>query len=179
MISIRRVVLACVAVAAPVGAQSAERVSAVDSAALEARMATFIMAAKREQAEELAAFFPRAGDLTYVRTLHRDEGTGVSVWRFPPGDIPRALAPRGPLSASFYIHVDGQPIGLFLHQLITRQGRHRGWRRVGTRFVPLDEPATAGLFVEWRREAGGWVIAAFGDESYNLHDDRKLPEWCC
>jgi hypothetical protein len=36
----------------------------------------------------------------------------------------------------------------------------------GNRFVPPGEPATAPVFVEWRREDGQWVVSAFGDEGF-------------
>jgi|GEM_PF-2902588 len=169
-------VLGCVMIAAPAAGQQQGRQPAAARETLGDRMKAFLRAAGSGGE---ASFFPRLGDLTWVHTVHSDEGTRVSVWRFPPSDIPRALQGNGPLGPSFYINIERQPVGLFLHQLITREGRHKQWRRVGTRFVPLDEPATAGLFVEWRREAGVWVVSAFGDERYLVSDNAKLPAWCC
>ena len=170
--------LGCVVIAAPAAGQQQGRQLAAARETLGDRMQAFLRAA-RSNRDSVASFFPRMGDLTWVHTLHDDEGTHVGVWRFPPPDMPRALEGNGPLGPSFHIDVEGQPVGLFLHQLIVREGRHKQWRRVGTRFVPLDEPATAGLFVEWRREAGVWVVSAFGDERYRVSDNRKLPAWCC
>ncbi|HEX8244638.1 MAG TPA: hypothetical protein VF541_14125 [Longimicrobium sp.] len=83
---------------------------------------------------------------------------------------------------TFYIQVEGQPIGRFAHQVMMRD---RGpsspgplrWRRVrGNRFVPVGDPNSAGFFVEWRREGGRWVVSAFGDESFG---EGPLPPWCC
>jgi hypothetical protein len=148
-------------------------------ASLGARMREFLAAVEAGPAR-VAPFFTRAVDLTWVHTHHEDSGTRVRLWRFPASEIPRALDARqdGPLWASFDIQPEGQPVGLFRHQMMTREAfaREKGWRRVhGTRFVPAGEGADAGMFVEWRREGGEWVVVAFGDESFA----GKLPEWCC
>lgn len=169
---------AVMAIAAPAAGQGQAALSAGDAASLQARMQRFVEVVERERTGGVAAFFPRSGALTWVHTLHDDNRKRVSVWRFPPADIARALK-DGPLWPSFDIQPEGQPIGLFLHQVMTRNAfsRHKGWRRVrGTRFVPAGEAETAGLFVEWRREGGEWVVAAFGDEGFR---GGKLPEWCC
>jgi hypothetical protein len=161
--------LGCAAVAAPAAAQET----------LGDRMQAFLRAVEHETPETLTAFFPRAGDLTWVHTFHSDSGTRVSVWRFPSSALPRALEYDGPLWPSFALQVEAQPIGLFYHQAMMRDAftLRKGWRRVrGTRFVPAGEPETAGLFVEWRREAGIWVVSAFGDEGFRT---AKLPRWCC
>jgi hypothetical protein len=170
--------LGFIVIAAPLAGQW-EGVTTPEQETLRDRMHAFLVAVGHEEPEEIAAFFPRADDLTWVHTLHKDEGTRVSLWRFPASDIPRALKWGGPLSPSFSLLVERQPIGLFRHQTMTRQAfaRRKGWRLVrGTRFVPAGEPETAGLFVEWRREAGVWVVAAFGDEGF---DTEKPPDWCC
>jgi hypothetical protein len=175
---IRLMFLGCVVLAAPMAGQQREGVDAPRRESLGDRMHAFLQTIEREPPEALVAFFPRAGDLTWVHTLHDDDRKRVSVWRFPPGDLPRALK-DGPLWPSFGLQAEGQPIGLFYHQVMTRRAfsRHKGWRRVrGTRFVPAGEAETAGLFVQWRREGDEWVVAAFGDEGFR---GGKLPEWCC
>jgi hypothetical protein len=175
---IRLTLLGCVVFAMPMAGQQREGVAAPRQESLGDRMHAFLQTIEREPPEALVAFFPRAGDLTWVNTLHKDEGTRVSIWRFPPADIARALK-DGPLWASFAMQAESQPIGLFQHQVMMRKAfsRHKGWRLVhGTRFVPAGEPETAGLFVEWRREGNQWVVAAYGDEGFRT---AKLPEWCC
>ncbi|MFL5382753.1 MAG: hypothetical protein ACJ8GN_09595 [Longimicrobiaceae bacterium] len=169
---------AMMAIAAPAAGQRPAPLSAAEAASLQVRMREFLAAVDREASTALVRFFPRAGALTWVHTLHADDRKRVSVWRFPPADLPRALK-DGPLWPSFGLQPEGQPIGLFYHQVMTRKAfsRHKGWRRVrGTRFVPPGEPETAGLFVQWRREGDEWVVAAYGDERFR---GGKLPEWCC
>jgi hypothetical protein len=174
--------LGCLAIATPAAAQASGRVTTAAQATLGERMHAFLRAVERERPEALVAFFPTAADLTWVQTLHTDDDTRVSVWRFPPSDLRRALGYDGPLRPSFQILVESQPIGLFRHQTRSRQAfaRRKGWRLVhGNRFVPAGEAETAALFVEWRREAGAWVVSAFGDERFRLRDNRRLPHWCC
>jgi hypothetical protein len=173
--------LGCAVIAAPVAGQQQGKTTTPDPVALAGRMQAFLRAIEGERPKALTRFFPRAGDLTWVHTLHKDEGTRVTIRRFPSLELARALKYDGPLWPSFEIQFEGQPIGLFHHQAMLRQAfALRGWRLVrGTRFVPAGEPETAGLFVEWRRESGRWVVSAFGDEGYRVRDAGKLPRWCC
>jgi hypothetical protein len=170
--------LAMMATAAPAAGQRPAPLSPAEVASLQAQMQQFLHAVRSMRSDSVAAFFPRQGDFTRVYTEHREGRDRVSVWRFPAADLPRAIGYGGPLRASFSINVEGQPIGLFFHQLMTRgAARQEAWRRVrGTRFVLAGEPADAPLFVEWRREGSEWVIAAYGDEWFR---GGKLPAWCC
>lgn len=170
--------LACAVLAArphPVPAQTrAADEAASGSVTLERRMSSFLRAVRRHRADSIAAFFPKAGDWTYLHTRHREGGSHVGVWRFRGGEAPQAIRYRGPLWESFELQPEGQPIGLFAHQVL-----HRGtaWRRVrGARFVPPGASASSDIFVEWRREDGEWVVSAFGDESFK---GGPLPAWCC
>jgi hypothetical protein len=148
---------------------------------LEARMSSFAAAVLGGN-PGLPEYFPASGDWRWVHTTHRAGGTRVTAWRFPAAETQRAIEHPGPLWASFHIQPEGQPIGLFLHQLMTRGSSGDGvrairWRRVGgTRFVPAGDPDGSGLFVEWRREGDRWIVAALGDERY---DGGPLPRWCC
>ena len=171
--------LGCAVIAAPVAGQQRGDAATPDRIALGDRMQAFLRAVDREPPEALTRFFPRAGELTWVHTLHKDRGTRVTIRRYPSSALARALKYDGPLWPSFEIQFEGQPIGLFHHQVMSRQASALwSWRLVrGTRFVPAEEPETAGLFVEWRRESGRWVVSAFGDEGYR--NVGKLPRWCC
>jgi hypothetical protein len=117
-------------------------------------------------------FFPRRGEVTYHTRTRGADGVVQGIWRFPAGEVPAAL--DGPLWPSFIIQFEGQPIGLVAHQVMVRGPE---WVRVTpTRFVPLGEDVTSGIFVQWRLEDGRWVIDAFGDEEYGA---GPLPPWCC
>jgi hypothetical protein len=49
--------------------------------------------------------------------------------------------------------------------------RNPSWRRApGNRFVPLGEPDGTAIYLRWRREGGGCVIAEIGD-AVNLYWD--------
>lgn len=172
------VLLALLACAAPAGAQPKPGLASSPGAELEAGMKRFMVAVRSERPDSIAAFLPRAGGLTWVHTLHETGRKRVGLWRFPAVELPRALRDRRALAPSFTLLVEGQPIGLFRHETMTRAAfaRQKGWRRVGTRFVPAGEPPTAALFVEWRREGGRWVVARYGDERFHT---AKLPDWCC
>lgn len=142
-------------------------------ASLAARNAAFLAAVEHGDGARLAAFFAHTGDVTYVHARHEREGDRVARWRFPAADVPRAIE-QGPLSPSFSLLVERQPIGLFVHQLTVRGAR---WRWAGgTRFVPAGGTASSPIFVEWRREDGEWRVSAFGDELFN---GGPLPPWCC
>ena len=165
--------LAFLSIAVPAAGQADARLTAPERAELRTRMKRFVAAVVGQRmADSAAAYFPRAGDFTYTRTTHLAHGTRVGVQRFRGVDAPAAIKVGGALRESFEIQPEGQPIGLFLHQVLMRDAfaRRKGWRLAGTRFVP------AGLFVEWRREGGAWVVSAFGDEGFR---GGKLPGWCC
>lgn len=141
---------------------------------LDARMQAFLRAVRRTDADSISAFFPRAGDWSYVHTAHERGRDRVGVRRFRGPEARSAIGAGGPLWASFEIEYEAQRIGLFAHQVM-----HRGtaWRRVrGSRFVPPGASASSAIFVEWRREGGEWVISAFGDETF---PNGRIPSWCC
>jgi hypothetical protein len=134
--------------------------------------------AKREEPAGVARFFPRTGTLTWVNTLHDSAGVHTRERQFTADEARGALGFDGALWPSFVIQFEGQPIGLFVHQLMSRWANTTpDWRRVGrARYVPADEPDSSALFVEWRREGGRWVVSRFGDEAYGV---EPLPRWCC
>lgn len=128
-----------------------------------------------EHEDSAAAFFPRSGDFTWVKTTHRGEDDVVGIWRFPAVNFRAAF--RGPLMLEDVLVVDyhGHRIGSFSHQLVIRRPR---WRRApGNRFVPADAPDSSPIFVQWRLEEGRWVVSAIGDETFS--GDAPLPPWCC
>lgn len=137
---------------------------------LSARMRAFLAEIGDEPNTELAAFFPRHGDWTWVQTA-RDYNRGgrvmsVGVWRFPGAETVRAIGAGGPVCGSF----DGirGEFGPFEGRFGMQARMYEGpWRRVrGNRFVPRASNADSPVFVEWRREDGQWVVSAFGDEDY-------------
>ncbi len=140
---------------------------------LAARMQAFLREVEDTPNTELAAFFPRRGDWTWVQTL-RDDGRGsthTGIWRFPAVETARAIGAGGPVCDSF-----DEPRGEFgpfegrfgMQAMFNRSG----WRRLrGNRFVPPGADAHSPVFVEWRREDGQWVVSAFGDEDVILPDD--------
>jgi hypothetical protein len=114
--------------------------------------------------ESFAAFFPRRGSWTWMPTVRKaPDGDRTGSWHFLASQTVEALSSTGPLCPSFFR--GGGEVGT---TPTTNAGwlsdEKRGWRRVGRRFVPRGEPASSPTFVEWRREDGEWVIAAFGDE---------------
>jgi hypothetical protein len=138
---------------------------------LEGRNCLFLQASGRQR----AAFLTRSGTFTWAHTTNRPRGAAAGVWRFTGEDARRAMDWNGPLIWVFDIHVEGQPIGTFSHQVMHRG---TGWRRVrGDRFVPPGAPDDSPVFVQWRREGGTWVVSAVGDESFL--DGAPLPPWCC
>jgi hypothetical protein len=134
-------------------------------AALTARMRAFVQAATHAPNDSVAAFFPRRGDWTWVRTSRAHDRRGpprVGTWRFSGPETLRAIDTGGPACESF----DGPGgIGPYEGRFGMQTRLHRGpWRRVrGTRFVPAGESAASPVFVEWRREDGRWVVSALGD----------------
>jgi len=114
--------------------------------------------------ESFAAFFPRRGSWTWMPTVRKTPGGDrVSTWRFRADETVGALGSSGPLCRSFFRgggEVETVPTTL----AGWLSDESRGWRRVGRRFVPRGAPDSSPTFVEWRREDGRWVIAAFGDE---------------
>lgn len=130
-----------------------------------ARMEAFLRGVESEPDTGLAAYFPRHGDWTWVRTLRYEDGrrAGVGVWRFGGTETLRVIGKGGPACGSFDVgdgHF-GPPAGSLASHLFAE----KRWRRVrGNRFVPPDASASSPVFVEWRREDGEWVVASFGDE---------------
>ena len=150
------------------GAPSAARTQApapvppaADAATLQGRMRAFLDSLERGRA---AGFFPARGEWTWVQTTHTPDGDRVGTWRFRPQDTAPAMEVCGPLFGSFAFLPHGQPVGGLMHRAFESQGK---WRRVrGNRFVPAGQGAGSPVFVEWRREDGRWVVAAFGDEGW-------------
>jgi hypothetical protein len=140
--------------------------------AVESRMEQFFAAVDTLGPTGLAEFFPKTGTFTYRHTIHQTQGDQSFEWRFPASEITAALA--GPLWASFEIQFEGQPIGLFAHQLMERPGQ---WRRISrARFVPPGANACSATYIEWRLEGLQWVISELGDEHFQT---GPLPSWCC
>ncbi|HEU4884624.1 MAG TPA: hypothetical protein VFT45_20380 [Longimicrobium sp.] len=146
---------------------------AADEASLEARMRAFLTPAARASADSVAAFFPRSGDFTWVRTTHSGDRDVTGIWRFRGADL--HAAHQGPLNDVFTINYHGQTVGSLAHQIQIRGSR---WRRVpGNRFVPADAPDSSPIYVQWRREDGRWVVSVIGDEIFGAN--APLPAWCC
>jgi hypothetical protein len=164
------ILLAAMLLAAGPGAlqgQSVER-----AASIEARMRAFLTSNARRSQESAAAFFPRSGAFTWMKTSHLADRDVVGVWRFRAADFRAAY--HGPLWDVLNVDQHGQRVGSLSHQIVVRRST---WRRVrGNRFVPTDALDASPVFVQWRREGGQWVISAVGDESYK---DAPLPAWCC
>lgn len=139
--------------------------SAAELPALLARMRSFADSmAEYGPSESFAAWFPRQGSWTWTQRL-RDApgGPGVSIRRFPAERTVEALSDSGPLCPSFFRGGGEVATGeLSIAGWLSRE--KPGWRRVGRRFVARGGPFTSATYVEWRREAGEWVISAFGDE---------------
>jgi len=167
--------LACsLAATLPLAAQT----GAPAGATLEARMQAFLREVPETPNTALAAFFPRRGDWTWVQTLRDERGRRrrTGVWRFPGAETLRAIGAGGPVCGSFdLIRGEFGPFeGRFGMQAIMNRGGP--WRRVrGSRFVPPGASARSPVFVEWRREDGQWVVAAFGDE--DIYFPRLLGRW--
>ena len=145
-------------------------------AELRARMEAFLREIPDVPNDEMAAFFPRRGDWTWVQTLreYRGDTRRTETWRFPGVETARVIGADGPACTSF--DVGGGEFGPFEGRLGMHALMHRGpWRRVrGSRFVPPGAPAGSPVFVEWRREEGEWVVSAFGDEDVYFSSPRLL-----
>ncbi|WP_420124877.1 hypothetical protein [Longimicrobium sp.] len=134
---------------------------------LAARMQAFLREIGDEPNTELAVFFPRRGDWTWVQTARDDNRGGVvkriGVWRFSGAETPRVIGEDGPACSSFDVLRGG--LGPFEGRFGMQARMNRGpWRRVrGTRFVPAGTSDDSPVIVEWRREDGVWVVSAFGD----------------
>jgi len=150
-------VLACALSAGPLAAQARPRGSGP-----EARMSAFLHV-MRERDDSLNAFFPRRAPVAWVLTTHdAARGPVAGRWLFRPSEVLPAMEWDGPLCETFSSGGDAITIGTLMYRIWESPGR---WRRVGaTRFVPPGASARSPTFVEWRREDGRWVIAAFGDE---------------
>ncbi len=139
---------------------------------LKARNAAFLSMVDARPPEQLASFFPTAGDFVYRHTVYTEDSSFVRMDTVRTGEVSAALA--GTLWPVFTAQVEGQVIGLFAHQLLLRG---RQWRYVGgNRFVPPEAGGCSAIFVEWRLENGVWVISEIGDEEFRTD---ALPEWCC
>ena len=153
-------VLACALSAGPLAAQARPRGSGP-----EARMDAFLHM-MRERDDSLSAFFPRRAEVAWVLTTHdpaRGRVAGRSLFR--PSEVLRAMEWNGPLCETFSLGGDAITVGTLMYRIWESPGR---WRRVGAaRFVPPGASARSPTFVEWRREDGRWVIAAFGDERWS------------
>lgn len=119
-------------------------------------------------------FFPTTGDWSYTHTVHEAGGrTRIQRWVFPAAQTSRLFGfdkgvPVDPVWDSFLADPHGQIDGLLI--TVVEVNGQRRWRLVGrNRFVPPGAPASSPVFVEWRRERGGWVISAFGDERFCGH----------
>jgi hypothetical protein len=146
--------------AAPAAAQDAGRGG---DPSLAARMEAFVDAAFAAEPETVAAFFPRRGDWTWVQTW-REVGRAVrtGTWRFSAAETVRAIAPPGPACISFDVSGEYGPAEPALWTALG--GSAADWRQVGgNRLVPRQASARSPVFVEWRREDGAWVVAAYGD----------------
>lgn len=157
------VVLALALIASPAEAQGGP----------DGRMRQFLRDARGYAGDEtLAAFFSARGTFEWVVTTHGAAGSSTGRWRFATADLGRAKD-AGPLCRSFYPGGDVIIRGTLMTRIQETEGP---WRRVSpTRFVPRGASAGSPVFVEWRREDGRWVIAAFGDE--RRHFARVLGGW--
>jgi len=152
---VKRLMLAALLVcgAAPARAQAPD-----------ARMLEFRTAVARLETDSVAAFFPRRGEWSWVRTIrHPGRPDRVEVRRFPPSETRGVIGRGGAACVSFAADPNRVEPGA----LVTEATYALRWRRLpGNRFVPVDAPARSPVFVEWRREDGRWVVSSFGDETF-------------
>jgi hypothetical protein len=140
---------------------------------LQARMKAFGTAVESVDHARIATFFPRRGEWTLVRIIHRDGGMTDSIEsrQVHARATRRMLAgvtepdcgatpPPGDDELSFETLFPWSPEG--------------GWRpRSPTRFeVPDDSASASRRFIAWRRESGRWVVSAMSDE--RVHYPRLL-----
>lgn len=147
--------------ALPLAAQTEARPVAASESALAARMQAFLRELEEGPRDRVAAFFPRRGDWSWLKRA--PEGGRTGTWRFAGSETLRAMGPGGPLCSSF--ERGGGEVGPATGSLQMHVTEHpSGWRRVGgNRFVPPGSGARSPVFVQWRREDGEWVVAAFGE----------------
>lgn len=133
---------------------------------LEARMDAFLAALPEVSLPtKLRPFFPRRAPWTWVVTHRYDHRPDiVGRWRFDAADLATATGFDGPLCETFSMGGDAMVVGTLMH---TIRVSDRWWRRVpGNRFVPADRGHGSRVFVQWRREDGGWVVSEIGDERF-------------
>ncbi len=143
------------------------------TATLEGRLNAFFHEVRKESRPGAAAFFPRRGEWSWVKSTPVRDGVRAGVWRFRAAETLPAMSAGGPLCGTF-----GGHYGVVETRFGMQVRMHREpWRRVrDTRFVPRGEPDDSPTFVEWRREDGAWVVSAFGDRPYYEHSPRILGE---
>ncbi|HYW08358.1 MAG TPA: hypothetical protein VE913_15475, partial [Longimicrobium sp.] len=151
----RRLVLAALLLcgAAPARAQVSD-----------ARMLEFRTAVALLETDSVAAFFPRRGGWSWVRTIHHPgRPDRVEVRRFAASETRQVIGRGGAACVSFATNPHAAETGA----LVTEATYALRWRRSpGNRFVPVDAPARSPVFVEWRREDGRWVVSSYGDETF-------------
>lgn len=152
---------------------SAQRAPA-DTATLEARLNAFFHEVRKESRPGAAAFFPRRGEWSWVKSTPVRDGVRRGVWRFRAAETLPAMSAGGPLCGTFggdYGHT--RPVETVFGMQVRMHDEP--WRRVrGTRFVPRGEPDDSPTFIEWRREDGAWVVSAFGDRPRYKYSPRVL-----
>jgi hypothetical protein len=157
---------------------------------LRARMAEFLDTLSEDgPTDPMRRFFPTTGDWSYTHTVHLASGRArIQRWTFPAAQTSLLFGfgkgvEVNPVWDSFLADQHGQIEGLLISVVGVTP-----WRLVGrNRFVPPEAPASSPVFVDWRREHGRWVIAAFGDERHcrrallgyvtgSIVRERPLPE---
>jgi hypothetical protein len=134
-------------------------------------MDQFLQAVRNGNMDSMVSFFPKRGDWSYRRTIHRAQEARVGMWRIPGADTRRAID-GGPLGESFRTSYEGQAIGRFVHQVRHRHGR---WQQLpGNRFIPPGGTRSSDIYVTWRLEDGEWVISSLADETFGR---GPLPSW--
>jgi len=106
-------------------------------------------------------YFPTRGTWDYVTEV-RDRGgrKTVGTHRFPAAQTWDAVErPDGPLCNMF-----SSGDGVVFPSVVGYAYESRDWRRVvRTRFEPRPADARVGVWVDWRREDGRWVISTVGE----------------
>jgi hypothetical protein len=135
------------------------------------RLNAFLATVRDFDDDDIASYFPTAGDWTLVHVIHRPSGDDVGVRRFRGSEAAAAMALCGPLWNAFRFSPEAVTIG----SLRLWAEDSTPWRATGpTRFAPAgrlelmdkDDSFVSSAFVEWRRERGRWVIAALGHETF-------------
>ncbi|HET7462493.1 MAG TPA: hypothetical protein VFJ82_14665 [Longimicrobium sp.] len=115
----------------------------------------------REAGMTVLGFFPTRGEWDYVtETRYRGAGKVVGIHRFSAAQTRDAIErPDGPLCNMF-----SSGDGVVFPSVVGYAIESPGWRRVGPRrFQPSQADDRIGVWVEWKREDGRWVIAAIGE----------------